>query len=227
MRRASTIRVLVADDHRTFAEALRTAIDLQDGMKVAGVATDGDSAVRMALETRPHVVLLDVRMPGGIDGIEATRQIKHHLPDTRVLMLSAYHNDTLVARALEAGAAGYLSKALPVVRVAQAVRAAHDGRPLIDPEEVDRLLGALRRRREAQEHARRRVERLTPRETEILQRMADGLTQDEIALLLGISPHTLRTHVQNILTKLRVHSKLEALAEAVRYGKVTLGEPVQ
>lgn len=221
------IRVLIADDHRTFAEALRTAIDLQEGMKVAGVATDGTSAVKMALESRPHVVLLDVRMPGGMDGIEATRQIKRDLPDTRVLMLSAYHNETLVARALEAGATAYLSKALPVVKVAQAVRAAHQGEPLMDAGEVDRLLGALRRRREAQEHARRRVERLTPRETEILQRMADGLTQDEIALLLGISPHTLRTHVQNILTKLRVHSKLEALAEAVRYGKVTLGEPVQ
>jgi DNA-binding NarL/FixJ family response regulator len=216
-----SIRVLIADDHRTFAEALRTAMDLEDGVKVAGIATDGNAAVEMAISGGVDVVLMDVEMPNK-DGIAATREILAARPEARIIMLTAHDSDTLVGRALDAGAAGYLAKDRPVREVARAVRTAFEGLPLIDPEEMDRLLHGFRQRREAANAAGARVERLTPRETEILQRMADGLSQDEIAAILGISRHTLRTHVQNILTKLRVRSRLEALTEAVRYGKVTL-----
>jgi DNA-binding NarL/FixJ family response regulator len=216
-----SIRVLIADDHRTFAEALRTAMDLEDGVKVAGIATDGNAAVEMAISGGVDVVLMDVEMPNK-DGIAATREILAARPEARIIMLTAHDSDTLVGRALDAGAAGYLAKDRPVREVARAVRTAFEGLPLIDPEEMDRLLHGFRQRREAANVAGARVERLTPRETEILQRMADGLSQDEIAAILGISRHTLRTHVQNILTKLRVRSRLEALTEAVRYGKVTL-----
>lgn len=222
MTRKRPIRVLIADDHRTFAEALRTVIDLEEGLKVAGIAHDGRDAVEMAIGGRVDVVLMDVEMPGK-DGISATREIVQARPEAKVIMLTAHENDTLVAQAVEAGAAGYLSKERGVREVSQAVRAAFEGRPLIDPQELDRLLQTVHERRAAKDAARRRVDRLTPRETEILQRMADGLSQDEIAAILGISRHTLRTHVQNILTKLRVRSRLEAMAEAVRYGKVTLG----
>jgi DNA-binding NarL/FixJ family response regulator len=216
-----SIRVLIADDHRTFAEALRTAIDLEDGLKVAGIATDGKAAVEMAIGGGVDVVLMDVEMPNK-DGIAATREIVAARPEARVIMLTAHDSDTLAGRALDAGAAGYLAKDRPVREVARAVRTAFEGLPLIDPEEIERLLQGFRQRREAAKAAGARVERLTPRETEILQRMADGFSQDEIAAILGISRHTLRTHVQNILTKLRVRSRLEALTEAVRYGKVTL-----
>jgi len=222
MTRKRSIRVLIAEDHRTFAEALRTAIDLEDGLKVAGIATDGLAAVEMATGSRVDVVLMDVEMPRK-DGISATREIVEARPEARVIMLTAHDNDTLVAQAVEAGAAGYLSKERGMRDVAQAVRAAFAGRPLMDPQEMDRLMQTVRQRREAKDAVRRRVDRLTPRETEILQRMADGLSQEEIAAILGISRHTLRTHVQNILTKLRVRSRLEAMAEAVRYGKVKLG----
>jgi RNA polymerase sigma factor (sigma-70 family) len=221
MSRKRTIRVLIADDHRTFAEAIRTAIDLEDGMKVAGIATDGNAAVEMACGGGADVVLMDLEMPHK-DGIAATREILLARPEARVIMLSAHESDALMGRALEAGAAGYLSKDRPMKEVARAIRAAFEGRPLVEPEEADRLLQRFHQRREAARAARARVERLTPRETEILQRMADGLSQEEIAAILGISRHTLRTHVQNILTKLRVRSRLEALAEAVRYGKVRL-----
>jgi DNA-binding NarL/FixJ family response regulator len=221
MSRKRAIRVVIADDHRTFAEALRTAMDLEEGVKVTGIAADGEAAVEMATGGSVDVVLMDVEMPNK-DGIAATREILEARPDARVIMLTAHESDALIGRALDAGAAGYLLKDRPMREVARAVRAAFEGRPLMDPEEMDRLLQRFRQRREAGNTARTRVERLTPRETEILQRMADGLSQDEIATILGISRHTLRTHVQNILTKLRVRSRLEALAEAVRYGRVRL-----
>jgi RNA polymerase sigma factor (sigma-70 family) len=221
MSRKRAIKVLIADDHRTFAEAIRTAIDLEEGLKVAGIATDGNAAVEMATGGAVDVVLMDVEMPGK-DGIAATREIVAARPEVRVIMLTAHESDALVGRALDAGAAGYLSKDRPMKEVARAVRTAFEGRPLIDPEEMSRLLQRFRQRREAGDAARSRVERLTPRETEILQRMADGLSQDEIAAILGISRHTLRTHVQNVLTKLKVRSRLEAVAQSVRYGKVTL-----
>jgi DNA-binding NarL/FixJ family response regulator len=219
------IRVLIVEDHRTFAEALQRVIDLEKGLEVVTIAPDGRSAVDLTVESQPDVVLMDVEMPD-LDGIAATRQIKRMSPGTKVVMLSAHHDDTLVARAVEAGAAGYLSKTRSVHDVAQAVRAAAQGEPLLDAEEVGRLLGMLGRRREEDAGARDRVARLTPRQLQILQRMADGESTETIASGLGISRQTLRTHVQNILTRLKVHSKLEALAHAIRYGQVTPKRPV-
>jgi DNA-binding NarL/FixJ family response regulator len=218
------VRVLVVDDHRTFADALATALGMERGIRVVGTATDAERAVGLARDEHPDVVLMDVRMPG-TDGINATRALKEAAPETRVLMLSAYEEEELVARAVDAGAEAFLSKGLPMKEVADAIRAASRGDPLIRPEEVRRLLANLRRRRDQDASARARVERLTPRETEILQLMADGYSPEGIAAEIGISRHTLRTHIQNVLFKLKVHSKLEALAEAIRYGKVRIREP--
>lgn len=218
------IRVLIADDHRTFAEALKTVIDLERGLVVTEVVTDGRTAVDRVAVERPDVVLMDIEMPE-LDGIAATREIKRLLPEARVVVLSAHDDDRIVAEAVEAGAAGFLSKLRPVTDVAEAVKAAYRGEPLIDPEDVHAALQHVRKRREEETSIRSRVERLTPRQTEILQRMADGLSPEEIAGQLEISPHTLRTHVQNILTKLGVHSKLQALALAIRHGKVDPNGP--
>jgi DNA-binding NarL/FixJ family response regulator len=213
------IRVFIADDHRTFAEALKTVIDLERGLVVTEVVTDGRSAVERVSMERPDVILLDLQMPE-MDGITATREIKRANPDARVVVLSSDDDDLLMARAVEAGAAGFISKLRPVSEVAEAVRAAYRGDPLIDPDEIRRVLEELQNRREGESAIRARVERLTPRQIQILQLMADGLSPEHIAERLGISRHTLRTHVQNILTKLGVHSKLQALAEAIRYEKV-------
>lgn len=220
---AKRIRVLIADDHRTFADALRTVIDLEQGLAVTEIATSGPAAIEAAAADRPDVVLLDVEMPG-VDGIEATRRIKERSPDTHVVILTAHESEALVARAVEAGASGFLSKLRPVSDVAGAVRAVSRGEPLLQPEEVHRILQLLESRRREDAGARARVERLTPRQVEILQLMADGLAPEEIAERLGISRHTLRTHTQNILTKLGVHSKVQALAEAIRHGKVHAGD---
>jgi DNA-binding NarL/FixJ family response regulator len=126
----------------------------------------------------------------------------------------------VLAKAVEAGASGFLSKETALSEIVGSVRLAYQGETLMEPEEVRRVLRHLRHRRTQEADEKQRVDRLTPRETEILQLMAQGLPTDEIAAQLGVSPYTLRTHVQNILTKLGVHSKLEALAFAIRHGKV-------
>lgn len=219
------IRVLIAEDHKAFAEALQRVIDLEKGLEVVTIASDGATAVDLVVENHPDVVIMDVEMPN-LDGIAATRRIKEASPETYVVILSAHQDDTLVARAVEAGASGYLSKTQSVEDVAAAVRAAAGGESLIEADEVARILAALRKRREEDADARARADRLTPRQVEILQLMADGLGSDRIAEKLEISRQTLRTHVQNILTRLKVHSKLEALSYAIRYGKVTPAKPL-
>jgi DNA-binding NarL/FixJ family response regulator len=223
-KRSGPVRVLIADDHRTFAEALRAAIRLEKGLSVVAVVHDGRAAVEAVHDRSPDVVLMDVEMPG-TDGITATRAIREDTSSARIIMLSAYHDQHLVARSLDAGADGFLTKQHPVKDLIRSIRAAYRGEPLIDPEEARRILRHLRRRREQNAAARQRVERLTRRETEILQRMADGLSPERIAAELGISRHTLRTHFQNVLFKLKVHSKHEALVHAIRYGKVNTGGP--
>lgn len=219
------IRILIADDHRSFAEALKTVIDLERGLVVTEVVTDGRSAVENVTVERPDVVLMDVEMPV-MDGIAATREIKRVFPEARIVVVAPDEDEITLARAVEAGASGFISKVRPVREVADAIRAAFDGRPGFDQEEVDRVLSELGDLREEDAATRARVERLTPRQIEILQRMADGLSPEEMASELGISRHTLRTHVQNILTKLGVHSKLQALAVAMRFGKVQARGPV-
>jgi DNA-binding NarL/FixJ family response regulator len=223
-RTPGTIRVLIADDHRTFAEALQLVLRLERNIDVVEVVHGGEEAAEAAARHRPDVILMDVQMPG-LDGITATRQIKERLPEARVVMLSAYEDDHVIARAVEAGAAGFLPKTRPIKDVAGSVRAAYQGEPLIPPQEVRRVLALLKKRREREATVRERLARLTPRETEILQRMAEGRSPDQIAEDLEISPNTLRTHVQNTLFKLGVHSKLEALAAAIRYGKVSAAGP--
>jgi DNA-binding NarL/FixJ family response regulator len=221
--RRDAIRVLIADDHRSFAEALRTSIRLEPDMAVVGVVHDGDEAITMAFDRRPDVVLMDVAMPGP-DGIAATRRIREELPETRVVMLSAYEEELNVARAIDAGASGFVSKLRPMKEVARSIRAAHRGQPLHEPQELRRILTQLRKKREQDAAGRARVERLTRREIEILQGLADGVAGDRLADDLGISRNTLRTHVQNILFKLKVHSKHEAIVQAIRHGKVRAGE---
>ena len=213
------IATLVVDDHRTFGEAMRIALDQEKDVQVVGVATSGIEGVALAEEHRPHVVLMDIEMPG-MDGIEAIRRIKENAPEARVVVVSAHQGELVLARAVEAGASGYLSKETALSEIVGSVRLAFQGEPLMPPDEVRRVLRHLRHRRTQEASEQQRVDRLTPRETEILQLMAQGMPTDDIAEHLSVSPYTLRTHVQNILKKLGVHSKLEALAFAIRHGKV-------
>jgi RNA polymerase sigma factor (sigma-70 family) len=210
---------LIVDDQRTFGEALQLALEAERDLSIVDVVTDGTSAVLAVNEYRPDVVLMDVAMPG-MSGIEATRRIKDTDPDAQVLILSGYEDELLLARAVQAGASGLLRKTEAITEVVRSVRQAHRGEPLHDEHEIQGALRRLRHRRDQEADSERRLQRLTPREREILQLMAERRTPDEIAKRLGMSPYTLRTHMQNILTKLGVHSKLEALVVAIRHGIV-------
>ncbi len=217
---ARPITVLIVDDERTFGEALELALRHEEDLHVVEVVPDGDTAVRAVDEHHPDVVLMDVAMPG-MSGIEATRRIKEEDPDAQVLILSGHQDPLLLARAVQAGALGLLRKTEAIVNVASSVRRAYRGESLHDERELEAALRRLRHRRSADADAQRRLDRLTPREREIIVQMATGGTADEIAKALGMSPHTLRTHTQNILMKLGVHSKMEALVLAIRHGVVS------
>lgn len=224
-RHGDSIRIVIADDHRAFAEALAATMRMERDLSVVAVVHDGEAAVEVAIDKDPDVVIMDLTMPG-VDGIAATRRIKEANPETRVVILSATEEEHERARALDAGAEGYLSKERSVKDVTSSVRAVSKGKSLVPPEEARRIMSHLRKRRARDSAERERVDRLTPRETEILQGLADGLSTERLASKLGISRNTLRTHVQNILFKLKVHSKVEALALAIRHGKVKADHPI-
>jgi DNA-binding NarL/FixJ family response regulator len=215
------ITIVIADDHLAFGEALQVALGKEQDLTVIEVVTDGAGAVEAASRRHPDIVLVDLQMPG-MDGVEATRKIREHAPAPSVIMLSGLGDDLTLARAVQAGASGFLPKTEAVHGLADAIRRAYRGEPLHKPAELEESLRRLRRRRIQDASLVSRLERLTPREVEILQDLADGRSPAEIAEHLQMSPHTLRTHTQNVLMKLGVHSKLEAIMAAIRYGKVRM-----
>jgi two-component system nitrate/nitrite response regulator NarL len=213
--------VLVVDDHRTFAEALALTLELEPGV-VTDVAATGPEAVEAVTRRRPDVVLMDIEMPG-MDGIAAIRRIREVRPDAPVIVLSAHDDDVVRARAIEAGAVGYVSKLTSLSEIPRLLHRAQRGETLLDAQEAARLLRVLRRRRHQESTERQRANRLTSRQIEILRLIADGVPGQEIAQRLDVSPATIRTHVQNILTRLGVHTKPEAVAMAMRHGKIPGG----
>ena len=208
------IRVLFVEDHQLLADALSAMLAREPDIDVVGVAGTVADAKAMARE-RLDVVLMDYRLPDGT-GAEATRAIKARWPACRVVMVTALTDDETVLESIQAGADGYLTKDRAADDVVQAVRAAHAGETLLPRTvivEIARRVAAARERGDE----RKIIEPLTPRELEVLRALTDGLSTPDICERLFIAPNTLRTHVQNIMGKLRVHSKLEAVAFALRY----------
>jgi DNA-binding NarL/FixJ family response regulator len=211
--------VLVVDDRRMFAEALAEGLATQKGLRSAGVASHLDATDRVAVE-RPDVVLVDPEIPG-VDGRDLVRALRAARPEAVVLVVLDRQSRLALAETVEAGAAGYVRMRDGLATAAATVRRAAAGERLIGAEEARTLLGLVRHRRMRQGSAQERADRLTRRELEILQHMADGLGPDQMSFVMGITSPTLRTHMHNILMKLSVRSKTEALAFAIRHGKVT------
>jgi len=218
------VSLLICDDHKILTDALTTVVGLDDELvMVAPPVHAAEDAIPIATEHLPDVVLMDIVFKGGgMSGIEATRRIKEASPSTKVVIMTAHNEDRLLVEAVEAGASGFLSKDEAAQEVLSAAKAAADGEVLIDPGTLTRLLAQVAREREAQSQAMMLLRDLTEREREILQLLAEGMRNDDIASKLFISPQTVQTHVRNILGKLRVHSKLEAVAFAVRHGAITV-----
>ncbi|HVC26442.1 MAG TPA: response regulator transcription factor [Acidimicrobiales bacterium] len=209
------VTVMIVDDHATFADALRHALRAEPGIEVVAVATDAAGARRLASQTRPAVALVDHRI-GDDDGIELVRELHGAFPDMQLVMLTATTEESTVLHAIEAGCAGYVLKASPLETVVAAVRSAARGDAVVPPALLARLLPRLR---EA-DRSRGQSGALTERELDVLRLLARGRANAAVAGELSISVNTVRNHVQNILTKLGAHSKLEAVAKARESGLI-------
>ena len=217
------VTLLICDDHKILTDALTMVVGLDDTLHmVAPAVHDPETAIELSTEYLPDVVLMDIVFKGGMSGIEATRRIKEVSPSTKVVIMTAHDEDRLLVEAVEAGASGFLGKDEAAEELLAAAKAAADGEVLIDPVTLTRLLAQVARERAAERDAQMLLDDLTEREREILQLLAQGMRNDDIASKLFISPQTVQTHVRNILGKLRVHSKLEAVAFAVKYGAITV-----
>ena len=213
----ATLKVLVVDDHSTFAELLTGAIDREGDLVSVGHATTGADAVAMFAELRPDVVLMDVQLPD-MDGFGASAQILAMSPDARIVMLTAHVSADAVANAAESGVCGFLAKDGHFADLLSTVRTARPGSLAVDPQLVTRLIDQPRT-------ARRALARpLSQRELSVLVRMADGRDVTTIAHELQISTHTCRGHVKSVLSKLGAHSQLEAVVVAVRIGLIQIAD---
>jgi RNA polymerase sigma factor (sigma-70 family) len=219
---ARTVSLLICDDHKILTDALAMVVKLDRELDlVAPPVHTAEEAIGLAEHHLPDVILMDIVFKGGgMSGIDATKQIKEASPATKVVIMTAHDDERLLVDAVEAGASGFLSKDEAAEEVLSAVKAAADGEVLIDPGTLTRLLAQVAREREEQRDAMKLLNDLTEREREILQLLAQGMRNDDIAKQLYISPQTVQTHVRNILGKLRVHSKLEAVAFAVKHGAI-------
>jgi NarL family two-component system response regulator LiaR len=208
-----SIRVLVVDDHAVVREGLRSFLELQDGIEVVGEAADGKEALELARRVRPDVVLMDLVMPN-VDGLEAMRRLRQSAPTARVIVLTSFLDEDHLLPAMRAGAAGYLLKNAQPQELARAIRAADAGKALIDPAVAARLVDVLARDRPS-------IERLTPREREVLELIGRGFSNKRIALELGIAEKTAKTHVSNLLGKLGLADRTQAALYAARLGQRT------
>ena len=214
MTTLSAIRVLVVDDHEMFTQSVMRLLGDEDDLDVVGGACTMGDAVALAVELAPDVVVMDHRLPDG-DGITATTIIRDAASGPNVLLLTGDTDERLLARAIESGCSGFLTKDRAAQELVEAIRAVAQGEAWIPPHLITRLLPHLNRT------TRGLGSDLTPRELDVLRLAAEGLANAAIAERLYLSVNTVRNHVQNAITKLHAHSKLEAVAVAVREGVIS------
>ncbi len=210
------IRILLADDHAVVRKGLRFLLERQPEMEVVGEASDGREAVRLAAELKPHVVVMDIGMPQ-LNGIEAAAQIVKQNPQVNVIMLSVHSDESYLLRALSAGAKGYLLKDSAEEDLVRAVQVAAQGKPFFSPVISEKLLEDYMRYLQ-QRGLKDSYDLLTDREKEVLQLLAEGKSNKEVAALLNLSPYTVETHRTHIMQKLNLHNTAEIVLYAVRKG---------
>jgi DNA-binding NarL/FixJ family response regulator len=210
------IRALIVDDHPVTREGLRTLLELSgdDAVIVVGEASSGEEAVAQVLQLEPDVVFMDVRMPG-ISGIEATKQIRKAYPGTKVILITIDESRGAISEAIQAGVSGYLLKDASADALLDAARQAIEGRAVIHPQLTKTFIEEVQHADEAPT-----TTPLSKREREILQLVANGATTKEVARDLGISPHTVKTHLERIFEKLGANDRAQAVAIAIRTGLV-------
>lgn len=219
--RRDVITLLICDDHRILTDALAMVVDRDGELELAAPPVhDPLRAVDLCRDRRPDVVLMDIEFKGAISGIEATRRIKEVSPATKVVIMTAHDDERMLVEAVEAGASGFLGKDEAADEVLSAAKAAAEGEVLIDPAMLSRLLAQVTQERDRRREVQALFAGLTDREWEILRELGLGRRNEQIAAALFISPQTVQTHVRNLLAKLGVHSKLEAVALAVRNGQI-------
>jgi DNA-binding NarL/FixJ family response regulator len=198
------ITCLIADDHEVVREGLRIALSRSPRIRVIGEAADGRSAVTLTERRHPDVVIMDLRMPD-MDGLEATEQILERIPETAVLIFTAYGERSLLQRGLESGARGYILKETPHETLIRAIEKVASGETFVDPGLMAEFVAG-----------KGQMEVLTPREREILQLLADGMSNVDVAAKLFISQETVKSHVRHILAKLEADTRTQAVAIALR-----------
>jgi DNA-binding NarL/FixJ family response regulator len=198
------ITCLIVDDHEVVREGLRLSLSRAPHIRVIGEASDGAAAVAMAERRKPDVVIMDVRMPG-MDGLEATKELSKKLPGISVLIFTAFSERSLLARGLDSGAKGYILKEAPHETLLRAIERVAKGEGYVDPALMPAFLSG-----------KDREEMLTAREREILQLLADGMSNNDVAQKLFISQETVKSHVRHILTKLEADTRTHAVAIALR-----------
>ncbi|MGI8706812.1 MAG: response regulator [Actinomycetota bacterium] len=206
-----TLKILIAEDHTLVSQGLEAMLSMTDDLELADVVDNGDAAVATVKEKAVDVVLMDVNLGAGINGIEATKQIKKAAPDTKVLVLTMFTDPGTVAEAVKAGADGYLSKGASRQSVIQAIHDVAEGRAVLDPNVTEGVFGRIGGR---DQHA------LTDRELTVLQELADGNATRGVAEHIHVSEETVKTYLKNIYKKLDVRDRTEAVAEAFRRGLV-------
>jgi NarL family two-component system response regulator LiaR len=216
----STIKILIADDHAVVRDGTRQILEQEKDLEVIAEAADGAEAIKLAGSTRPDVAIIDIAMPG-VDGIEATRQIKSLYPKIAVLILSAYDDDQFVFSLLEAGAAGYLLKSVRGRELIEAVRQVHAGESVLHPSIARKVLNRFVPA-SGKASGQKSTEVLSDREIEVLKYATRGLSNQNIADELCLSLRTVQAHLGHIFNKLQVSSRTEAVVRALKEGWVTL-----
>lgn len=219
----SKIRLLVADDESVLRHALTNLLAMANDIEIVGEAAAGDDAVDLAVARQADVVLMDIGMPR-LDGIAATRRLGERAPNVKVVILTIYTDDDRVFRALQAGARGYLLKDASPEEILRALRAVRDGEGILHPGLVGRVIREFTRLAEPDHHREQRFSELTPREREVLDLLAEGLRNQDIADRLSIAEKTVKHHISSILSKLQLNHRTEAALLASRLGLGRRGE---